>query len=248
MKKFLPVIFAIISLFCVCLTGCGQTPPSSPQGELTKSDYIEVFDKVTADCSSFLTSSVSPALTGQGVSANELVDANNDGQAKNQLRASTAMVYFMKNICERQDYSIKDGYDDCIVSQGSETFNLRFSLSYDKDNSVINIPIIAEEEGHISAYFNFFITYDFTAQKVDDFVILGVSGSRVGYYKFANSTLKTLPNTAPSYEGLEQQVLTIYEEDFTDGEILDSTVFVGQIQDGYEYYIEIEYRRIIFAG
>jgi hypothetical protein len=48
--------------------------------------------------------------------------------------------------------------------------------------------------------------------------------------------------------GLEQQVLTIYEEDFTDGEILDSTVFINQIQDGYEYYIEIEYRRIIFAG
>ena len=48
--------------------------------------------------------------------------------------------------------------------------------------------------------------------------------------------------------GLEQYVLTIYEEDFTDGEILASSVQVQQLQDGYQYNIEIEYRRIIFAG
>ncbi len=48
--------------------------------------------------------------------------------------------------------------------------------------------------------------------------------------------------------GLENAVLSMYEENFDDGEVIESNVFVTQTENGYVYQIEIYYRRIVSVG
>ena len=114
------------------------------------------------------------------------------------------MVYFMRNICLRSDYTVKAGYDDCTAGALNESFDLRFKLQYDSASSQIFVPIHCIE-GTNEQYFEFTIIYDFTADTVTEFQILGLSGD-IRFYKFKNDTLKMLNMTSTYYEGFSQTV------------------------------------------
>lgn len=206
MKKIVSlVLVTVTALFsAVCLSACGQTPPTNPS-TLTKEEYIEVFNKVTADCSDFLGVTTSSALESSGqIPDSEFIDVSNENQAKSMLKAMLAMVYFMRNICLRSDYTVKAGYDDCTAGALNESFDLRFKLQYDSASSQIFVPIHCIE-GTNEQYFEFTIIYDFTADTVTEFQILGLSGD-IRFYKFKNDTLKMLDMTSTYYEGFSQTV------------------------------------------
>ena len=72
---------------------------------------------------------------------------------------------------------------------------------------------------------------------------LSVNVLAVAYIK-----CKAVYEYSSSIEGLENAVLSLYEENFDEGEVIDSHVLTSQTENGYLYQIEIYYRRIVSVG
>ena len=214
-KKVLSFILSIcLILPCVfMLSACDNTPPA-----LTKADYIEAFESVTTTYNNYL-SGAQATSTSEVITDDDFIDVNNNAQAKNMAKASLAMVYFMRNICEKDEFTLKDGADDCLVDDGTYIYDIRFTLSYNASTSTITTEICADyRENSTLQYFVFDIVYNFDTDTLGEFSILGFSGSdenkvtsNVRYYKFANNTLKVLSNAAEGFDTFAQGVINDME-------------------------------------
>lgn len=213
MKKKVLCFILSMCLILPCgffLSACGDSPA------LTRADYIEVFESVTTTYNNYLSGATT---TNAVITDDDFIDANNNAQAKNMAKASLAMVYFMKNICENDEFALKEGEDDCFVDDGTYIYDIRFVLSYDADTSTITTKVCADYRDSSSLqYFVFDIVYDFETDTLGEFSILGFSGSdenkvttSVRYYKFSNNTLKVLSNEADGFETFAQSVITDME-------------------------------------
>lgn len=210
MKKKLFSFVLAICLIVPCafmFTGCGGNP-----AELTKADYIKAFNSVTDTYNQYLTNA-QPASTQ--ISDSDFIDANNNSQAQNMAKASLAMVYFLNNIYSNDTYTLKTAPEDCFVNDGHEIFDIRMSTEYNSNTSTIIAKLYADyRDSATLQYFVFEINYDFNTETLNNFSILGFSGTdtnkttnNVRYYKFANNTLKVLDNTAESFEPFAQSIL-----------------------------------------
>ena len=209
-KYLLSAALVFTSVFAVA--GCGKDDDKSK--ELTKADYIEAFDSVTSTYSSYLTATQTAGLS-YTLNDSDFVDANNDIQAKRMGQASMAMIYFVKNIYNNEDYTLKTGIDDCFVNDGHYIYDIKFSTKYDADKSIITVDVVADyRDSNPLQYFSFDINYDFENDKLNSFSILGFSGtnenkvtSSVRYYKFENNNLKVLSNEATGFEAFATSVI-----------------------------------------
>lgn len=216
MKKLLKGLMAVALMFTSVFTvaGCGKDDDGDDVVELTKADYIEVFDSVTSTYSSFLTATQTAGLS-YTLNDSDFVDANNNTQAKRMGQASMAMIYFVKNIYNNEDYTLKTGIDDCFVNDGHYIYDIKFSTKYDAEKSIITVDVVADyRDSTPLQYFSFDINYDFENDKLNSFSILGFSGtedskvtSNVRYYKFENNNLKVLSNEAAGFEAFATSVI-----------------------------------------
>ena len=209
-KYLLSAALVFTSVFAVA--GCGKDDDKSK--ELTKADYIEAFDSVTSTYSSYLTATQTAGLS-YTLNDSDFVDANNDIQAKRMGQASMAMIYFVKNIYSKEDYTLKTDIDDCFVNDGHYIYDIKFSTKYDAEKSIITVDVVADyRDSNPLQYFSFDINYDFENDKLNSFSILGFSGteenkvtSSVRYYKFENNNLKVLSNEATGFEAFATSVI-----------------------------------------
>ena len=126
-----------------------------------------------------------------------------------------AMIYFVKNIYNNEDYTLKTGIDDCFVNDGDYIYDIKFSTKYDAEKSIITVDVVADyRDSNPLQYFSFDINYDFENDKLNSFSILGFSGteenkvaSSVRYYKFENNNLKILSNEATGFEAFATSVI-----------------------------------------
>ena len=201
MKKLLKGLMAVALMFTSVFTvaGCGKDDDGDDVVELTKADYIEVFDSVTSTYSSFLTATQTAGLS-YTLNDSDFVDANNNTQAKRMGQASMAMIYFV---------------NDCFVNDGHYIYDIKFSTKYDAEKSIITVDVVADyRDSTPLQYFSFDINYDFENDKLNSFSILGFSGtedskvtSNVRYYKFENNNLKVLSNEAAGFEAFATSVI-----------------------------------------
>ncbi len=217
MKKKILNCLLILCLIVPCLftlTACGQNPGPKT---LTKADYIEVFESVTSTYKGYLTGTQpsTVSLASDIISDDDFVDANNNTQAKNMAKASMAMLYFMRNICENEDFTLTSDAFDSVVDDSTYTYDIRLKMSYNDSTSTIKAEVYADyrDNSYIN-YFVFDINYDFDTDTLNNFSILGFSGTDttpttngVRYYKFANNNLKVLSNEASSFETFAEGVL-----------------------------------------
>ena len=224
-RYLLTAVLAFSSMFAV--VGCGKDDDNDNNDsngsedvvEITKKDYIEAFDSVTTTYNAYLSETQTSGLSAE-ISADDFVDANNDYAAKNMGMASVAMIYFIKGIFNREEYIIKDGADDCFVNDvNGDIYDIRFKTKYESKKSLITVDIVADYRDSISLqYFVFGINYDFDSDKLNNFTILGFSGtdnskttSNVRYYKFENNNLKGLSHEAESFIPFAEGVLDVME-------------------------------------
>jgi hypothetical protein len=210
-KYLLSAVLAFTSVIAVA--GCGKDD-GNDVAKLTKADYIEVFDSVTSTYSSYLASAQAAGLS-YTFTDSDFIDADNDVQAKRMGQASMAMIYFVSNIYNNEEYTLKTGIDDCFVNDGYYIYDIKFATKYDADKSIITIDVVVDyRESSNLQYFSFDINYDFDNEKLNSFSILGFSGtdenktiSSVRYYKFENNSLKVLSNEASGFEEFATDVI-----------------------------------------
>ncbi len=230
-KKFLSFIFAFIMMIpcSIIITACGNTNP--PADGLTKLDYIEALNSVSTSYSNYTASASALSVWNKFANESEInllsnansilavtmsynlndedfEEANNNSHANGMFRASVAMIDFLKNVLNREDYVLKDGLDDCIVEDtvNSDTFDMRFGFSYDEVSSIIKVPVAVFEDNGRLSYYDFEIVYNFETDTLSEFTISGFSGYKdnitsdgVRYYKFKDNTLYSLPTTSNKF-------------------------------------------------
>jgi hypothetical protein len=194
------------------MVGCSPAEPTM----LTKTDYIEVFNSLKTTYTNYLELQAGPSPSSYTVSDGDFVDANNNNQAKSMAKASLAMVYFLRNIYQNEDYQLKNSFDDCVVNDGDNIYDIRIENTYDNQTNLINVSVCADyvEEDTIM-YFVFEIDYNFSAKVLHSFTILGYSGPKteklaqgVNYFKFANNNLKYLNPEAGIFAQFSASVLS----------------------------------------
>lgn len=212
LKKILCGVMLIPALV---VTGCKKDDGDI---KLTKADYIEAFNSVTSTYSSYFSGVEASALSAS-ISDEDFVPANNDSQAKNMAKASLAMIYFVKGIFNNESYTIKNGADDCFVDDGSDIYDIKFSVGYDSKKSLITVDVVSDYRDSASLqYFVFEINYNFDSEKLNSFTILGFSGSdtnkipaSVRYYKFENNSLSQLSQQAEGFIPFAEGVIADME-------------------------------------
>lgn len=194
---------------CICFSACTK-------GALCKADYIEAFECVKTTYSNYLASFSAEPMSGIG--ENDFESVNNNEQAKRMTKASLAMVYFMRNICENESYEIKATAEDCVVDDGNYIYDVRVEMTYVNDVIVIKVVADYRENDYLN-YFVFEIDYDFDGKELNGFSILGYSGpslhkieSGVRFYKFANNDLKVLKSDADGYQAFVSDTLLDLDE------------------------------------
>lgn len=205
MKKFISFILAIC-LIVPCaflLAACNTTPK-----QLTKTDYIKVFEKVEGFCDNYFDNNTAVPQKVE-ITDKDFIAVENPVQAQGMFKASLALIYFMRNINQREDYTLKEGFDDAFADDGNAVYDLRFKQSYNQDASMIKVDIVADSE-YGTQYFVFEIVYDFEADQISSVSVQGLSGD-VRYYKLTADSLKMLSFESENYENYQQQVLSDLE-------------------------------------
>ncbi len=211
MKKILNCVLTFM-IFVPCmllLSACGG-------GALTKADYIEAFECVKTTYANYLSNSAAASLSG--ISESDFESVNNNEQAKRMTKASLAMVYFMRNLCENENYELKNTAEDCIVDDGDYIYDIRVGMTYENGIIIIKVAANYRENDYLN-YFVFEIDYDFDNKTLNGFSILGYAGpsfmkeeSGVRYYKFANNDLRVLNSEAEGYQTFAEGVLSELDE------------------------------------
>ena len=125
---------------------------------------------------------------------------------------------FLKNVCNTESFTLTDGYAECYVLQinansSTDEFNVRFKMSYDKENGVIKSDVFAcEPEGYVY-YFDFTVNYNFSNNRLNSFITQGAIGSsiehlQVMYLDYRNNTLKSLNTTSDAYASVNTAMTT----------------------------------------
>ena len=232
---------AVICLFG--LTACGGG------GMLTKSDYLEVFNSVISTVDNYGTT---PQTFRTSLNDEDFTAIEDQSQGKRVLQGNTAMLYFLRNLCNTDGFEIKDDYMDMIVNDNSsnpnklQVFKIRLKMSY-KDNSIINAITYVEDHTKetVSLYFlEFEFDYNFDTKTLNGFSVLGVMGNKnsltkndVNYLKYYNNTLKVVNPTAPNFNSFANDVLneTVQhgQNPFADNLTDYSTQYITAMQNAY---------------
>ena len=216
MKKLLIKLFALV-LSVVCCLGfiaCNDADNGDGgSGTLTKAQYATAFGSATGVCKDYM---LTPALSALSfsVSDSDLTEINNPGV----IYATIWFMDFLKNVCNTESFTLMDGYAECYVLQinansSTDEFNVRFKMSYDKENGVIKSDVFAcEPEGYVY-YFDFTVNYNFSNNTLNSFITQGAIGSsiehlQVMYLDYRNNTLKSLNTTSDAYASVNTAMTT----------------------------------------
>ena len=215
-KKFLS--FALTMLMAVtCLLGLSAC---NGQSLLTKADYLEVFNSAITSVNNYGTQ---PSLLRSTLSNDNFTVVENEYQAKNTLQGNTAMLYFLRNLCNTESFDVQEDYIDLIVidsesSSMTQTFKIRLKMSYDKDNSIIKAITYVEDHtsANIGLYFlEFEFDYTFETKTLNGFSVLGVMGKKdsltkedVNYLKYYNNVLKVANTTTSQFTVFANDILS----------------------------------------
>ncbi len=120
------------------------------------------------------------------------------------FRAAVAIVYFLRNILNNANYTIKTDFDDCFIEDtNQDTYDVRFKMSYDKTTSTIKAPFVALQDNGTLTYFDFEIVYNFENETLTQFTLSGYAGPKasvtndgVECFRFKNNSLSRLSHTA----------------------------------------------------
>jgi len=214
-KKIFGVLLTLV-LAVTCafgLSACGGNPA------LTKADYLKVFNSVITTVNNYGTDS---QLARTAVSDTDFVTIENVTQAKNVVKGNVAMLYFLKNLCNTENFEVKNDFQDCVVidnvsSSTTQTFKIRLNMSYDTQTESIKSTVYVRDvtDAETSIYFlEFEFFYDFDTETLNGFNILGIMGdessltkSNVNYFKFYNNTLKQLNTTTTVFDNFATDIL-----------------------------------------
>lgn len=208
-KKFTSLLLGMVTVaaFSFAFTACDKKG-NDENASLSKRDYVQVLNCVATNCKAYIASANGTTNMSLTVSDSEFVECNNDSQAKGMFRASVSIVYFIRNILNREDYVLKTGYDDCFIEATFDhSYDLRFKIGYDEESSTIYAPLAVLQDNGTLVYYDFVIVYDFESETLTQFTLSGYSGSSteissdgVEYFRFKNNSLSKLPHDSSAFE------------------------------------------------
>lgn len=232
----------LVAVFCI--VGC-----ATPNNNLTKAQYVEVFDSMFATVAN-LDAEVQSLRTV--VTDSDFVEVSNKAQAKNMLMGNVAMLGFFKNLCNTEDFEPSTNFQECVVyddvtSSSLQTFNIRLNMSYDAETSTVKTTVYCEDISSVDVYaylLEFEMIYNFETDNLSGFTVLGCMGKKqsltktnVNYFKFYDNTLKMLNTSTTTFDSFANDILqevattgaTAFGENLTDY----STQYIQGMMDAY---------------
>ncbi len=201
---------------------------------IKKEDYVKAFNSITTTYNNYLTGSVSVQPKAKAMKVvlgeSDFIEANSPTSdnvvAQSTVGGSMALIYFMRNILMREDYVVKDGFDDCVVDENGK-FLIRFEMDFDATTSMIQLIICTgsingEDPEYDDMYLSFDIKYDFTTESLEQFNVdyywgnlINKNLTGVEVFKFKNGSLSRLLKTSTNYNDYAQGVLNDVTELWT---------------------------------
>lgn len=206
----------------VCVCGA-EDPNYQPAVTLTKADYVEVYSKVLGEVDTYVSNATGAAPTRAVVSDTDFIEIPAI-QGVSAIKGNTAMLYFLRNLCNAQSFEIVDGFQeiqviDNVSAPTEQIFKLRINMSYnDETGEIKSIVYVEENSGNISSL-EFTFNYDFDTETLGGFTVLGIMGQKgnltandVNYLKYASGTLYRINTSADVFNQFANDVLAEYVE------------------------------------
>lgn len=226
----------------VCI--CGVEDPNFQQSSstLTKADYVEVYSKVISEVDAYVNNVSGVSLMRAIVSDTDFIEVPTN-QGKNAIKGNTAMLYFLRNLCNTSTFEIVDGFQDIQVidnvsSPSEQIFQVRINMSYDNQTGEIKSTVYVEDNSNHITSLEFTFIYDFDTETLGGFTVLGIMGvkgnltaSGVNYLKYTNGTLYRINTEAQVFEQFVIDVLAECAE-------LSAGQFDNNLPDYSSQYIE----------
>ena len=201
-------IFATILALCLCLlplVSCtadggnnGDTNPGANEKTLTKADYAAALGSVGSKCLELTSPGANARLSVfEPLAATDYVKADR----LDIVRACVWFVGFLENVCKNESFELTDNYTESHIVFMSDSFKVRFKMSYAADTGRILSECYSYDENHDEIMLlDFDINYDTENKKLNDFYMDAYLGEE-DFYKFYydGASLYQLDEAAPSY-------------------------------------------------
>lgn len=201
----------------VCVCGA-EDPDYQPAFTITKADFIEVYSKVISEIDTYVSNATGATPARAIVNDTDFIEVP-AAQGKNAIRGNTAMLYFLRNLCNAQTFEIVDGFQDIQVvdnvsSPTPQVFNIRISMSYVELTGEIKSTVYVEQNSGSISSLEFTFNYDFDTETLGGFTVLGIMGQKgnltandVNYLKYAGGTLYRINKEADVFAQFATDVL-----------------------------------------
>ncbi len=201
----------------VCVCGA-EDPNYQPVVTLTKADYVEVYSKVISEIDTYVSNASGATPARAIVNDTDFIEVP-ASQGKNAIKGNTAMLYFLRNLCNAQSFEIVDGFQDIQVIDNvsaptTQVFNIRISMSYDELTGEIKSIVYVEDNENYVSSLEFTFDYDFDTETLGGFTVLGIMGQKgnltannVNYLKYVSGTLYRINTGADVFTQFATDVL-----------------------------------------
>ncbi len=202
----------------VCV--CGAEDPNYQQSNatLSKADYVELYSKVINEVDAYIDSVNGNSPMRAVVNDTDFIEVP-ASQGERAIKGNMAMLYFLRNLCNAPSFEIVDGFQDVRVidnvsSPTEQIFNIRINMSYDNQTGEIKSNVYVEDNSNYITSLEFAFNYDFDAEVLGGFTVLGIMGAKgnltvngVNYLKYTNGTLYRLNDKAQVFAQFATDVL-----------------------------------------